>query len=143
MMKGCCRPKSTVDVRLSLANLSQLLLLSHKRTHEGEESELQMKGEGEGMGIRSTRMLRHLDNTVGTLVTASSSAQGDGVSLRTLKSRSYYKQYSVGRKWFRTARVRQGGVGRKLACGLTDDPVPPGSCWTSAERTTEMTSEMD
>ena len=47
VMKGCCRPKSTVDVRLSLANLSQLLLLSHKRSHEDEERRLQWKGEGE------------------------------------------------------------------------------------------------
>ena len=88
-------------------------------------------------------MLRRLDDTVGTVVSASSSAQSDGVSLSTLKSRSYYKQYSVGRKLFRTARVRQGGVRRKLACGVTDGPAPRGSCSTSAERTTEMTSEMD
>ena len=34
-------------------------------------------------------MLRRLDDTVGTVVSASSSAQSDDVSLRTLKSRSY------------------------------------------------------
>ena len=51
-------------MRLLLANLSQLLLLSHKRSHEDEESELQMKGEGEFDGEKEYKDVETYSTTL-------------------------------------------------------------------------------